>query len=231
MKAMKSELDAALNIVKGIGISLVVYAIFSYILGVMISPAFEDKIPSKSKVEQCRIDSTAHVPREDWNAAYLTGIYKFCENSLTVPAVNRALKVSFISVALIFLGLVLKQIIPELTGVGRKNTDDAEAIEEPNYLGSKPKYTPTKFSTEEVDVLLTIVQNNKNKTLRYNAFVGNPMFVERNFTKKFFLENIEKIVRDYIPYDNDFTKNNRDIAIYEIQHCLEKGIWSDRKFY
>jgi hypothetical protein len=243
--SVTNVVDDTVETLQAIGIIIISYLVISTILAMIIGSSIQDKLPTDEQVEQCRVDSTAQVPREQWNTAYLTGIYKFCKESLTVPAATRALKISFIVVALGFFGFFLKTIgffenTINTTGSAKK---DYSSNQKSSPINESVPYgqdkSVTSYSLEEVDTILTIVQSNKNKLLRYEAFVAHPMFEhQKHFSKVEWMKRVEAIVRDYIDVDakdgadiKRWIKNNRAEVVTELQYCLKRGecIASDKR--
>ena len=218
----ESGFDKVESILKGIAIGVCVLGAITFFLGMIISSGLDDLSPTEAVKTECFEGNTAHVPGDQWNAAYVKGIFDYCERLHTVTAAKRGFRIAAIivvgSVAMVVAWAFFSVFNTELieTHLKSKKQDKNGAIK-------KPKHKPIKFSKEEVDVILTIIENNTNRNLRYDAFVKNPNFAERNMTKGAFFEKIEKIVRGYITFDGGFTKNNRAAAIDEIQYFLEKG--------
>ncbi len=245
---MRDVVETAFGTLQALGIIVVSYFIISGVLALIIGSNIEDKIPTDAQVEQCRVASTANVPREEWNAAYLTGIYKFCERSLTVPAATRAIRISFILVAIAFVGVFLKQI-----GFFKNKFNTTGGIKKVTFLSNVGSRSASKklvsYSLEEVDAMLTIVQTNKNKLSRYEAFLAHPMFgtdffknrgiLDEKYQKKYFMESIELLVRRYTDYCPEskmaitsWIKNNRTELVKELQYVLErKGICEMRRLW
>tara|TARA_B110000090_G_scaffold203983_1_gene249373 strand:- start:130 stop:915 length:786 start_codon:yes stop_codon:yes gene_type:complete len=215
---MSDDLSTITDIAKGIILFFVGYVVISFVVGALISPFFSDVTPSKEVVRQCVDGVIAGMDRNTLNDVYLKAVFDRCRLANTVAAAYVSTRLVFIVFA---IGIVLfvSNIFVRVFYDTKKIKADAAPIKKSNI---KDQVILT-FSRDQAEALILIVKENKNKDQRYNKFIRHPMFEDMRLTKKDFLENIERLVRDYVNYDMNFIEENLPVAIDEVHFFLNKG--------
>ena len=215
---MSDGLPTITGIAKGIILFFGGYVVISYLVGALLSPFFSDMTPSQEVVRQCVDGVITGMERSTLGGVYLKAVFERCTLANTVTAAYVSTRVVFIVFGIGIALLVAKFFVEDYYDTKRIMANATPTKK--NGLKDEVNLT---FSRDQAEALLIIVKENSNKDQRYNKFIRHSMFEDMRLTKKDFLVNVERIVRDYLNYDKNFIEENLSVAIDEIHFFLNKG--------